>query len=65
MSNIPQLETRLQESHYQDGPYTVFTERAHLDRGSCCGNQCRHCPYEPQAIKGNQAIRPVIRALIF
>ena len=26
--------------------YMVLTERAHLERGSCCGNQCRHCPFD-------------------
>lgn len=26
--------------------YQVMTELAHLARGSCCGNGCRHCPYE-------------------
>jgi len=25
--------------------FTVFTELAHLRRGTCCGNQCRHCPF--------------------
>lgn len=24
----------------------VMTEAYHLRRGECCGNQCRHCPYE-------------------
>lgn len=24
----------------------VFTEKYHLDKGYCCGNGCRHCPYE-------------------
>jgi hypothetical protein len=23
----------------------VFTARYHLKRGSCCDNDCRHCPY--------------------
>lgn len=23
----------------------VFTEHYHLQRGYCCGNGCRHCPY--------------------
>jgi len=23
----------------------VFTARFLLDRGYCCGNGCRHCPY--------------------
>lgn len=26
--------------------YVVMTELAHLARGNCCGNGCRHCPYE-------------------
>ncbi|KAJ1946270.1 hypothetical protein GGF37_001266 [Kickxella alabastrina] len=26
--------------------YTAFTELSHRDRGYCCGNTCRHCPYE-------------------
>jgi len=33
---------------YYDDPetgFTVFTEIAHLQRGVCCGNKCRHCPY--------------------
>ena len=24
----------------------VFTAEYHLRRGYCCGNDCRHCPYE-------------------
>jgi hypothetical protein len=24
----------------------VFTEAHHLRRGHCCGNGCRHCPYQ-------------------
>lgn len=24
----------------------VFTKWYHLKRGSCCGNDCRNCPYE-------------------
>lgn len=23
----------------------VFTEKYHLDRGYCCKNGCRHCPF--------------------
>ena len=25
--------------------FTVFTELLHLERGFCCGNSCRHCPF--------------------
>lgn len=24
----------------------VFTAKYHLDRGHCCKNKCKHCPYE-------------------
>jgi len=38
--------------------FTVFTEYAHLKRGKCCGNKCRHCPYGwenvLQAARGNE-----------
>ncbi|MCF8197071.1 MAG: hypothetical protein K9J38_13805 [Polynucleobacter sp.] len=26
--------------------YLVLTSQAHLKRGNCCGNRCRHCPFE-------------------
>lgn len=26
--------------------YTVFNEYFHVLRGRCCGNICRHCPYD-------------------
>lgn len=26
--------------------YTVITQRAHEERGTCCGSKCRHCPYD-------------------
>ncbi len=25
--------------------FFVMTSKYHLDGGSCCENQCRHCPY--------------------
>lgn len=34
--------------HYywsEDG-LIVLTEQYHLDKGYCCGNGCRHCPYD-------------------
>ncbi len=31
--------------------YTVFTEYFHLQRGNCCGNACRHCPYQHSNVK--------------
>lgn len=28
----------------------VFTETYHLKRGYCCGNNCRHCPYNHENV---------------
>lgn len=28
----------------------VFTEKYHLDKGYCCGNGCRHCPYDYEGV---------------
>lgn len=30
--------------------YRVITELGHLDRGSCCGCGCRHCPYAHEQV---------------
>jgi hypothetical protein len=38
----------------------VFTERYHLRRGYCCGNGCRHCPFEAEGQTGAQAPREVL-----
>lgn len=34
--------------YYLDGGKVVFTEQYHLDRGTCCGSGCRHCPYDEE-----------------
>jgi hypothetical protein len=31
--------------YYNDDGYMVFTEKYLLNRGYCCGNGCRHCPF--------------------
>lgn len=31
--------------YYMEGGNFVFTELYHVQRGYCCGNGCRHCPY--------------------
>ena len=35
----------------------VMTESYHINRGSCCGNKCLHCPYEPRYEKGNTKLQ--------
>lgn len=36
--------------YIEDGKW-VFTEWYHRKRGSCCGNGCRHCPYQHINVK--------------
>ncbi|MFN0108778.1 MAG: DUF5522 domain-containing protein [Blastocatellia bacterium] len=40
------------EDFYWEDGFLVFTRKYHLQRGSCCGSGCRHCPYEPRWTKG-------------
>ncbi|MBD5655532.1 MAG: hypothetical protein IAI50_10205 [Candidatus Eremiobacteraeota bacterium] len=32
--------------YYFEGSAVVFTAAYHLRRGTCCGNGCRHCPFD-------------------
>ena len=50
------MKLEKEDYYIVDGKY-VFTETYHLKRGSCCGNDCKHCPYDPIAIKGNTKIK--------
>lgn len=38
--------------YYTEGERVIFTALFHIKRGHCCGNGCRHCPYEPKSTKG-------------
>lgn len=44
------------KDYYLENDRVIFTADFHLRRGSCCGNGCRHCPYEPKH-KGNNTIK--------
>jgi 2-iminoacetate synthase ThiH len=35
-----------------EGERVIFTALFHIKRGSCCGNGCRHCPFDPKHTKG-------------
>jgi len=37
--------------------YRIMTERFLTNRGYCCGNGCKNCPYFPKAKKGNTNLR--------
>jgi len=32
--------------YYDDSGLMVFTKVYHLEKGYCCGNGCRHCPFD-------------------
>jgi len=34
----------------EDG-YIVLTEKYHLEKGSCCGMCCLHCPYNYENVQ--------------
>ena len=34
-----------EDFYYNEDGYIVLTEKYHLQRGTCCGNRCKHCPY--------------------
>ena len=36
--------------YLENGNY-VFTEWYHRKRGYCCGNACRHCPYDHENVR--------------
>lgn len=58
------------EDHYNERPliegedyvmdprgYRIFLAKYHVDRGYCCGNGCRHCPFFPKHMKGNRILK--------
>lgn len=38
--------------YYLENGKVVFTPFYYIERGKCCGNKCRHCPYFPKWTKG-------------
>jgi len=39
--------------YYMEGVRVVFTALYHIERGKCCSNKCKHCPYTPKHKKGS------------
>ena len=46
---IPVLKEN--EDYYMENGFMVFTEKYHQARGRCCGNACRHCPFNHENVK--------------
>lgn len=44
--------------YYTEGDRVIFTAEFHINRGICCGNYCRHYPYEPKYKKNNKILKP-------
>ncbi|MES2380877.1 MAG: DUF5522 domain-containing protein [Bacteroidota bacterium] len=37
--------------YFNEQGYMVFTEAYHKLRGYCCGNGCKHCPYNHKNVQ--------------
>jgi hypothetical protein len=44
-----QLEEGI-DFYFNEEGLMVLTEKYHLEKGYCCGNGCKHCPYEYDAV---------------
>ena len=42
--------------YYLEGERVIFTALFHFERGQCCGNGCRHCPFDPKHKHGNKIV---------
>ena len=56
------VKPKLQQTDfYWENGKMVMTEEYHMKRGSCCGNGCLHCPYDPLHTKGNKNLKESLR----
>lgn len=44
-----------EDFYFDEEGFLVFTRAFHLKRGYCCGNGCKHCPYDHVAVRKKQA----------
>ncbi|MFQ3213950.1 MAG: hypothetical protein ACJAT1_002392 [Marivirga sp.] len=49
--NKSKEEEEEQRLYYFENGLMVFTANHHLQRGYCCGNRCRHCPFNYKNVK--------------
>lgn len=57
IKEITPKNKHLPTDFYWEQGKMVMTESYHKRRGSCCGNGCLNCPYEPKNKKGNVVIK--------
>lgn len=36
--------------YYNVQGFIVLTEKYHLEKGFCCGNGCKHCPFNFESV---------------
>lgn len=36
--------------YFNEEGFIVLTEKYHLEKGYCCGNGCKHCPFNYEAV---------------
>jgi len=39
-----------EDFYYNESGLLVFTEKYHIKKGYCCGNGCKHCPYNYESV---------------
>lgn len=44
-----ETQTEVADYYFENG-LMVMTEHFHLKRGKCCGNKCRHCPFDHENV---------------
>lgn len=40
-----------EDYYFNEGGFIVLTEKYHLEKGYCCGNGCKHCPFNYEAVR--------------
>ena len=45
--------------YYDSEGCRVMTESYHVRRGTCCGNGCLHCPFDPQHKTNNTKLNDI------
>jgi hypothetical protein len=48
---IPVLKEN--QHYYMENDFMVFTQAYHSARGRCCGNACRHCPFDHANVRSS------------
>lgn len=51
--------------YLSENGYVVFTELYHKAKGTCCGNGCRHCPYDYEKVPEPRRTECLKKRIIF